>query len=65
MLQWHHTSLMYLMCYVDIKDIIYIYIKHIGLSPKIYTGSSQWVLVCPTIFMDTVVNGDHIAAALL
>ena len=30
------------MCYVDIKDIIYI-IKHIGLNPKIYTGSSQ----CP------------------
>ena len=30
------------MCDVDIKDIIYIYIiKHIGLSPKIYMGSSQ------------------------
>ena len=39
-LQWHHTSLICLMWETEINDITYI-INRIGLSPKIYTGSSQ------------------------
>ena len=43
-LQWHHTSLTsHVADQYEIKVITYI-INHIGLSPKIYTGSSHLCL---------------------